>query len=79
MVSTKSIIIRIASFTINQFSRPSLFDDFVEYELDRLKKLELQEQQQDEDDSNNNIKFTPHGEQFNSSSSNTLQANWLWS
>lgn len=48
--------------------RPSLFDDFVEYELDRLKKLELKDQ---EDDSNNNIKISD--EQFNA-----LQANWLW-
>lgn len=49
--------------------RPSLFDDFVEYELARLKKLELMEQQQD--DSNNNIKISPNGEPFN----NTLHAN----
>lgn len=54
--------------------RPSLFDDFVEYELDRLKKLELMEQQQDEDDSNNNIKISPNGEPFN----NTLHTTWLW-
>lgn len=48
-------------------SRPSLFDDFVEHELDRLKKLELKEQQQGEDDSNNNIKYNVNDEQLNSS------------
>jgi hypothetical protein len=53
--------------------RPSLFDDFVEYEIDRLMKQELKEQQRDEDDSNNNIKSSVNGEQLNSS--NMLQAN----
>jgi hypothetical protein len=52
-------------------SRPSLFDDFVEYELDRLKKLELSEQAEatSEDDTNNNIKSSMHEDQL------TLQAN----
>jgi hypothetical protein len=53
--------------------RPSLFDDFVEFEIDRLKKLQLKEQEQGEDDSNNNIKSSLNGGLLNSS--NMLQAN----
>jgi hypothetical protein len=59
--------------TSDYFFRPSLFDDFVEYEIDRLMKHELKEQQRDEDDSNNNIKSSLNGEQINRS--NMLQAN----
>lgn len=59
------------SYSCANLFRPSLFDDFVEYELDRLKKLE---QQLDEDDSNNNLKTHLDDEQ-QLSSSNTLHAN----
>ena len=65
MVSTPVNICAPVNLIMILDFRPSLFDDFVEYELDRLKKLELKDQ---EDDSNNNIKISD--EQFNA-----LQAN----
>jgi len=61
------------SFDLNSYDSdeawPSLFDDFVEYELDRLRRLN---EQQDEEDSNNNIKISLNGDEFNN---NPLQAN----
>jgi hypothetical protein len=70
-----SIPLSLSKSADDRFStcRPSLFDDFVEYELGRLKKLELQQQLDEDEDSNNNIKSSLDDEQLNNS--NALHAN----
>lgn len=62
MVSTAFIdqnkrifIVKYFIYNIHYYFRPSLFDDFVEYEILRLKKLDQNIDEETEQESNNNI------------------------
>jgi len=51
----KKYIIKYFICNFYYYCRPSLFDDFVEYEILRLKKLDQNVDEETEQESNNNI------------------------